>query len=246
MLFTLIIIFSLLGSVGSISLAGLLLFLPGKTRSLLIPHLVSYASGTLLGAAFLGLIPHAMERSSTTTVLQVVLGGIILFFILEKLILWHHCHEEVCEVHGTAGPILLIGDGLHNFLDGVIIAAAFVQSIPLGVATGIAVIAHEIPQEVGDFAVLLDSGYQKRRAFLYNTLSGLTTVIGAVTTYLFIRYFQAYVPYIMALSASSFIYIATVDLIPALHRRTSFSEGMRQLLLLLAGVGTIAIFHLNK
>ncbi|MFC2037398.1 ZIP family metal transporter [Chloroflexota bacterium] len=174
----LIVGFSLMGSVGAIALAGSFLLFPGKTRRLLIPCLISYAAGTLLGAAFLGLIPHALSRIPVSSALGTVLIGIVLFFILEKLVVWRHCHDQQCEVHGMAGPLLLIGDAFHNFADGVIIAATFVASVPLGIATSLSVIAHEIPQEVGDLAILLESGYSKKRALVYNALSSLSTLPG--------------------------------------------------------------------
>jgi len=231
--------------VGAIAFAGVFLLFPERTRASLIPGLISYASGTLLGAAFLGLIPNAIDRLEAATVLQFVLAGVLLFFVLEKLILWHHCHNEECEVRETSGPLLLIGDAVHNFVDGVIIAAAFIISVPLGISAALAVIAHEIPQEVGDFGVLLDSGYKKERAFLLNTLSGITTVPGALLAYFYLREVQGLIPYIMALSAASFVYIAMVDLIPALHRKAGIAAGVRQFALMLAGVATITLFHLH-
>jgi zinc and cadmium transporter len=241
----LIVGFSLMGSVGAIALAGSFLLLPDKTRRLLIPCLISYATGTLLGAAFLGLIPHALSQVPVSSALGTVLIGIVLFFILEKLVVWRHCHNQQCEVHGTAGPLLLIGDAFHNFADGVIIAATFVASVPLGIATSLSVIAHEIPQEVGDLAILLESGYSRNRALALNALSSLSTLPGAVLAYVALAEVQRAAPYIMALSAASFIYIAIADLVPGLHRYTGLSSGLRQLALLLTGIGTIALFHLG-
>lgn len=158
MLLALIAGFSLLGSVGAIALGGSFLLFPERTRGFLIPCLISYATGTLLGAAFLGLIPHALEHISTSTALPTWLLGIVLFFVLEKLGVWPHCHKEPCEVHGMAGPLILIEDALHNFGDGVVIAATFLTSITLGIATSLIVISHEVPQEAGEFAILLQSG----------------------------------------------------------------------------------------
>lgn len=246
MLLALIVSFSLLGTVGSVALGGSFLLFPEKIRRFLIPCLLSYATGTLLGAAFLGLIPHALEDIPASAALPTVLGGIVLFFVLEKLVVWRHCHEELCELHGTAGPLILIGDALHNFVDGVIIAASFLTSMPLGIATSLAVISHEVPQEAGDFAILLDSGYSRAQAFLYNNISGLTALLGAVAAYLFLMQVKMAIPYIMALSAASFIYIATADLVPALHRYANPRHGLRQLILMLAGIGTIALFHLSR
>jgi zinc and cadmium transporter len=223
--------------------ASLLLVFPYGVRKTLVPSLISYATGTLLGAAFLGMIPHALKHAAAPHILATVLAGIILFFLLEKLILWRHCHKEECDMHGTAGPLILFGDAFHNFVDGVVIAAAFLTSIPLGVATALAVIAHEVPQEVGDFGILLDSGYTKQKALLYNTLSSITTLPGALIAYLYLEKTRDAVPYILALSAASFIYIAMADLIPALHKKAGLSVSVRQFALLLAGVGTILFFH---
>lgn len=241
-----IIGFTLLGSAGAIGLAGLFLLFPEKVHRLLIPCLISYASGTLLGAAFLGLIPHALNHVPAASVLPTVLSGIVLFFLLEKLLIWRHCHRGECETHGTAGPLIIIGDAFHNFADGLVIAATFTTSIPLGVATSLAVIAHEIPQEVGDFVILLQSGYSKRRAVFYNVLSGLAALLGALLAYFFLKEVDAVAPYIMALSAAGFIYIATADLIPDLHHQTGLAAGARQLILMVVGIGTIVLFHLHR
>jgi zinc and cadmium transporter len=242
----LIVGFSLMGSVGAIALAGSFLLFPERTRRLLIPCLISYATATLLGAAFLGLIPHALSQIPVSSALGTVLIGIVLFFILEKLVVWRHCHDQQCEVHGTAGPLLLIGDAFHNFADGVIIAATFVTSVPLGIATSLSVIAHEIPQEVGDLAILLESGYSRNRALAFNVLSSLSTLPGAVLAYVALAEVQRASPYIMALSAASFIYIAIADLLPGLHRYTGPRSGLRQLALMLAGIGTIVLFRLGR
>jgi zinc and cadmium transporter len=242
-----VIIFSLLGSVGSLGGAALLLAFPDRMRSTVVPALVSYAAGTLLGAAFLGMIPQALERVHAGPALATVLAGIILFFLLEKLVIWRHCHDGECAVHGTAGPLILFGDAFHNFVDGVVIAAAFLVSFPLGTATALAVIAHEVPQEVGDFAVLLDSGYPRQQAFLYNLFSALATLPGAMIAYFYLTAVQTAVPYILAFSAASFIYIAVADLIPKLHRKAGLGASIQQtfLLLVLAGIGTILFFRLN-
>lgn len=243
MFLVLVLIFSLLGSVGAIIVSSLFLLFPDKIKQLIVPCFISYATGTLLGAAFLGLIPHALEHISATFALATVLGGIIIFFILEKLVIWRHCHNEACEAHGAAGPLILVGDALHNFGDGVAIAAAFLGSIPLGIATSLAVIAHEIPQEAGDFAILLNSGYSRKRAFSYNIISSLTALAGAVITYFVVAQIKVLTPYIMAFSAASFIYIAIADLFPYLHQHVHPSQSIRQLALILAGIGTIALIH---
>ncbi len=195
---------------------GLLCFCAFRKASarFCVPCLVSYATGTLLGAAFLGMIPAGLELAPVLAVTGTVLAGMVLFFVLEKLVLWRHCHEAHCEAHGRAAPLILIGDAFHNFVDGVVIAAAFLTSIPLGVAASLAVVAHEIPQEVGDFAILLDNGYGRTKATILNTLSAATTLPGAVLAYFWLGETRAAVPYILAISAASFIYIATAVIDP--------------------------------
>ena len=235
--------FSLLGSIGAIALAGAYLAFPEKTRKSLIPYLISYATGTLLGAAFLGLLQHALDHAPASSILPTVLAGILAFFLLEKVVIWRHCHNEKCERHATAGPLLLIGDSFHNFIDGIAIAAAFIASIPVGIATGLAILAHELPQEVGDFAVLIESGYSRQQALVYNILSGASTLPGALLAYFFLMDMQELTPYVMAFSAASFIYIAIADLIPGLHQRADIKHAISQILLILAGIGTIVMFH---
>lgn len=243
MLLTWIILFSILGSAGAIAGAALLLLFPEGTRKTLLPCLLSYATGTLLGAAFLGMIPHALQKAVPMQISCTVLAGIVIFFSLEKIVIWRHCHHEKCEVHGAAGPLILIGDAFHNFVDGFVIAAAFLTSIPLGIVASLAVIAHEVPQEVGDFAILLENGYSKTRALTLNMLSSLATLPGAVIAYYFLGATQEAVPYILAISAASFIYIAIADLVPGLHRQTGLKPALKQFILLLAGIGTIALFQ---
>jgi len=189
------------------------------------------------------MIPAGLKQAPANIVMPTVLGGFVLFFILEKLVIWRHCHQTDCEVHSSAAPLILIGDAFHNFVDGVVIAAAFLNSIPLGIAAALAVIAHEIPQEVGDFAILLDNGYSRTEALLLNGLSSAATLPGALLTYFWLGETRVAVPYILAVSAASFIYIAAADLIPSLHRQTNLDASLRQLMLLLAGIMTIAFFH---
>lgn len=245
MLLSWIIGFSLLGSVGAVAGAAAMLLFPEAVRRRMVPALVSYATGTLLGAAFLGMLPAALAQAATRAVTSTVLLAMVAFFVLEKLVLWRHCHEDDCPNHGRAAPLILFGDALHNFVDGVVIAAAFLTSIPLGVATALAVITHEVPQEVGDFGILLDSGYGRGRALWLNTLSSLATVPGAIAAYLWLATVRQAVPYILAVSAASFIYIATADLIPGLHRQVTARATLQQLVLLLLGVSTIAFFKLG-
>ena len=246
MLILWIILFSILGSIGAIITAAAFLLFRKKIQDVLIPCLVSYATGTLLAAALLGLIPHALEHISPLPVLSTLLAGIILFFLLEKLVIWRHCHNAKCDVHKAAGSMILIGDAFHNLVDGVIIAAAFLISVPIGIVAGLSVIAHEIPQEVGDFGILLHSGYPKKKAFLLNILSSLTTLPAAIVAYFALGTVHGSIPYIMEISAASFLYIAFADLLPELHRKGGVSHTIRQFLLMLAGVGTIILvlqFH---
>jgi zinc and cadmium transporter len=232
---------SLLASGGAFTAAGLLAAAPERAHRQLVARTLSYAVGTLLGAAFLGLLPHALEAVPAPAVLGTTLGGMVVFFVLEKLVLWRHCHDETCAVHGAPAPLVLIGDTLHNFADGVVIAGAFLTGTSLGIATAVAVIAHELPQEMGDLAILLDSGYSRARALAFNALSGLASLAGALFAYVALDAVRGAVPYVLALSAASFLYLATADLIPGLHRRPGAAEALSQVLLLLAGVGTMLV-----
>jgi zinc and cadmium transporter len=253
-LITWIILFCLLGGLLSALAAALFLVLSEALRNRALPHLVSFATGALLGAAFLGLLPHALaslEGTDTHVIPMAVLLGLLGFFLLEKLVLWRHCHTDHCEVHApegrghkqSTGTMVLIGDGLHNFLDGILIAGAFMTDIHLGVVTSLAVAAHEIPQEVGDFAVLLHSGFSRGRAFFYNILASLTTVVGGVLAYVALQQIDAALPYVLAVAASSFIYIAVADLIPTLHQRAEVHATVQQMLLIAIGIFIIYATH---
>ncbi|WP_374244421.1 ZIP family metal transporter [Zoogloea sp.] len=221
-----------------------------------VPVLISYAIGALLGAAFLEVLPHAIEAAeSPEKAAMNVLAGIMLFFVLEKLVLWRHCHDEGCQGHehhhhgghghdhGRSGLLILIGDTFHNFVDGVLIAAAFVESTPLGIVTALAIIAHEIPQEVGDFLILIHSGYSKTRALVFNLLSSLATLVGGILAYVALSHMQALVPVFLALAAASMIYVAVADLIPGLHKRTELRATAQQVLLIAAGIASIVFAH---
>ncbi len=241
-----IVLFSLLGSVGAMFGGAVLLAFPAAVRTRLLPCLVSYATGTLLAAALLGMVPEALRQLVPLSVTSTLLAAMVAFFILEKLVLWRHCHDGACQVHGyqSAGILILVGDAFHNFVDGVLIAAAFLVSMPFGIATTLAVIAHEVPQELGDFAILLDGGFSKGRAFAYNLISSLATMFGAVLGYFFLAAARQAIPYVLAVSAASFIYIAVADLVPGLHRQTGLRAMAMQGALLLAGIATIALFRL--
>jgi zinc and cadmium transporter len=238
-----IIFFSILGSIGATLGASFILFLSERYRWKFIAVFVSYATGTLLSSALLGMIPKAMKLSaSPLSISATILTGIMLFFFLEKLVIWRHCHEEVCDVHTRAGSLILFGDAFHNFVDGTVIAAAFLTDIRLGIATALSVIAHEIPQEIGDFSILLQSGYTKRKAFLYNILSSCATLPGAFIAYVSLNAIQTAVPYILALSSAGFIYIALADLIPGLHRNPRLKSSVVQIVFIFCGIFTILFF----
>ena len=232
---------SIVGSVGALAVAAGLLLFSDSVRVRLVPWLISYAVGTLLGAALLGLLPRALEQLDTTPALGTLLFGIFTFFVLEKLVLWRHCHTEDCEVHGSAATLILIGDGLHNLVDGAIIAAAVLTSVPLGISTAIAVAAHEIPQEVGDFAVLLGAGYTCRRALMLNVLSGLAAVVGTVLMFLAIDQLPRALPYVLPFASGNLLYVAMSDLIPDLHRGAIDASAVRQVALVAAGILTVVM-----
>jgi zinc and cadmium transporter len=246
-----IILFSLLGGILSVIVAAVYLLLADRHRIRLLPHLISLATGTLLGAAFIGLLPHALEgagTANTPTITLCVLIGVIAFFLLEKMVIWRHCHDEYCEEHASdprinpklaAGTLILLGDGIHNFVDGILITAAFLTDLRLGIVTSLAVALHEIPQEVGDFAILLDSGFTRRKAFFYNLISSLTTVLGALFAWISLPSSTSALPYILAITASSFIYIAVADLIPGLHKHTEIRESVAQVVLITVGISLI-------
>jgi zinc and cadmium transporter len=250
----LIVLFSLLGGVLSVLAAAWFLLLPSHFRERAIPHFVSFAIGALLGAAFLALLPHAIGGAEAPDVHRLgltVLIGVLTFFLLEKLVLWRHCHHDSCEAHvpaddhqhAAAATLILIGDGIHILVDGVLIAAAFLTDVHLGVITALAVAAHEIPQELGDFAVLLQGGLSRARALTYNVLASLTPVVGALIAYFSLAEASRLLPYVLAVAASSFIYIAVADLIPGLHKRLQLSVTLQQLALIAAGVGVIYLAH---
>jgi len=230
---------TLAGSLGGVLVASGLLFFNDRVRVQLVPWLVSYAVGTLLGVALLVLLPEALEVLPPKSVLGSLLAGIMLFFLLEKLVLWRHCHTHDCEAHGMAAPMVIIGDAFHNFLDGVVIGTAVRTSIPLGVSTALAVATHEIPQELGDMAILLHAGYSRKKALALNLLSGVSSVVGAVVAVLALDWLPRINEYVLSVAAASFLYVAMADLIPDLHRGRIDATTLRQLALALAGIGTV-------
>jgi zinc and cadmium transporter len=247
-----IIVFTLAGGLLSVASASILLLIPQNHHPRIIPHGVSFALGALLSVAFLDLLPDAIQsggQEHTKLIMVTVLAGILGFFLLEKLLIWRHCHADHCETHTgdhfhqPAGTLIVMGDAIHNFVDGILISAAFLTDVQLGIVTSLAVAAHEIPQEVGDFAILLESGYGRGQALLYNLLSSFATLVGGVFAFFFLNHLQGALPYILALAASSFIYIAVADLIPSLHKKTTAREAFQQIGLIIAGV--LAIYWAN-
>jgi zinc and cadmium transporter len=233
---------SVLGSVVGLLVASLLLLAGEKVRTGVLPSLVSYAVGTLLGAALLALLPEALESRPAPTVLASLLVGVFTFFILEKLVLWRHSHETAdTHLHKSTAALVMVGDAFHTFVDGAVIAAAVTVSLPLGATTAIAVAAHEIPQEVGDVAILLGAGYSRGRAFTLNLLAALSSILGAALMLLFANSVPGLLPYVLGFAAGNFLYVAMADLIPSLHRGGMEDSGVKQVLLIAAGVGTIVI-----
>ena len=241
--FTAAIGLSVLGSFGGLLAASTFLLLGDSLRARLVPWAISYAVGTLLGVALLALLPTALESIPATNALGTLLGGVLTFFLLEKLVLWRHCHDgQDCEVHTTsAASLVIVGDAFHTFVDGAIIAAAVLTSIPLGITTALAVAAHEIPQEVGDVAILLRAGYSRSRALLLNILSGVGGILGAGGMLLASQSLPYALPYVLAFAGGSFLYVAMSDLIPDLHRGNADGGAIRQLLLIGAGILTIIL-----
>ena len=235
---------SLLGSCGGLIVASSLLLFTHRIRTRLIPWLVSYAVGALLGVALLALLPEALDSGvRPTLIFATLLVGIMTFFVLEKLVLLRHCHTDECQVHGATVPLVLIGDAFHNFIDGAIISAAVMTSIPLGVNTAVAVAAHEIPQEVGDVAILLGAGYSRGGALMLNLVSGGAGIVGAIVAYAAVGAIPGIRPYILAFSSASLLYIAMSDLIPDLHRGQIDANAVRQVVLIGLGILTIVGFE---
>jgi zinc and cadmium transporter len=235
--------FSVLGSVGGLLTASVFLLLGDEIRVRIVPWLISYAVGTLLGVALLALLPEALLTLRPPVALGTLLAGVLVFFLLEKLVLWRHCHDgQECEVHtSSAASLVIIGDAFHTFVDGALIAAAVLTSVPLGATTALAVAAHEIPQEVGDFAILLRAGYSRGRAFTLNILSAIGGLFGACVMLLASQSMPALIPYVLSFAAGSFLYVAMSDLIPDLHRGGLQGGPAKQLLLIGAGILTIVL-----
>jgi zinc and cadmium transporter len=241
--------------------AGAALTLPAS----FVPRLVSFAVGALLGAVFVELLPHALEHGDNERVMITVLVGLLAFFLLEKLVLWRHSHGELAHDaahdetehahalhaadphghdHGRSGLMILIGNSVHNFCDGVVIAAAFTADARLGLVTTLAIVAHAVPQQIGDFAVLLHSGFTKPRAFAVNVATGVATLAGATAGYFALAALSGILPTVLAIASASLLYVAVADLIPSLHRRPEPVETLKQMLLILSGIAIIGGVHL--
>jgi zinc and cadmium transporter len=253
-----IIVATLAGGVlATIAAAGTLALHPSW-----ISRLVSFAVGALLGAVFLELLPHALETGGAERVMITVLAGLLSFFLLEKLVLWRHAHghtehrddsEETEHAHalhvhggadrGRSGLMILIGTSVHNFCDGVVIAASFLADTKLGVAATVAIVAHAVPQQVGDFAVLVHSGFTRTRAFSYNVAVGAAALVGGLAGYYALAGMQQILPTVLAIAAASLLYVAVADLIPSLHRRSEPIETVKQMALIGLGVAVIAVAH---
>ena len=241
------------GSLLSLALAAAVAY---RVQARWIPMLVSYAVGALLGAVFLDILPHVFEDTKNPgRIAAFILFGILAFFVLEKLLLWRHHHhgdEEMEVAHaphghdhdaGRSGWMIVIGDSFHNFTDGVIIASAFIADERLGVVTALAIVAHEIPSEIGNFLVLLHSGFGRAKALFWNAMAGLAAVVGGMIAIAALSSVKAWIPEILALSTASMIYVAVADLIPGLHKRTALKESAVQVVFIALGVASIALIH---
>jgi len=218
-----------------------------------VKHLVSLSTGVLLGTALLHVLPEAFESGADPhRLFMVLLGGLIFFFLLEKAEIYRHTHHHEGDGHhhhhqfdteqaGRGGLSVLVGDSIHNFCDGIIIAAAFLADPYLGLVTALAIIAHEIPQEVGDYIVLLNAGFTRRKALLFNAISGMSAVVGGVVGYLVVGPWEALFPYLLVAASSSFVYVAVADLIPQLQRRLPWRDTALQLAWLAAGMGLTSL-----
>lgn len=249
---TWIILFTALGGVLSALAASVFLLMSAPRRAAWLPHLISFATGALLGAALLKILPEAIQAAGLSNLHLIgfaLVAGIFAFFVLEKLVIWRHCHQHDCDSHvpqqdardRASGILILTGDAIHNALDGVLIAAAFMLDVSLGILTSVAVIAHEIPQEVGDLAILLNSGMSRGRAFGLNLLTSFASIVGGLLAFFALERSQQAVPYALAVAAACFLYVAVADLIPGLHRRVEIRASIHQMVLIAVGVAVIVL-----
>jgi zinc and cadmium transporter len=243
MLATIIIATSIIGLV---SISGILVIFNTKNRESYLKSLISLAAGSLLAVVFLDLLPETIEGSNFEPhlIFKIVLGSMIFFFLFERVLHWHHCQ---CEAHGRpCGEVKknlvyfnLLGDGMHNIVDGFLVAAAFMLDFHTGLIVTLAVIMHEIPQEISDFGVLLYAGLKKSKALLYNFMTALTAVLGAIIFYFFSSQFEYMIPLMTAFAAGNFIYLATADLIPELHHEKDPKKIVKHSIWLIIGIAFI-------
>jgi len=228
--------------VSLISLIGIFaLTIKDKLLHKILFGLIGFSAGALIGGAFLHILPEALERTKSISVFYYLILGIVLFFMMERYFYWRHCHEEgACDVHAFT-YLNLIGDGFHNFIDGMVIAASFIVSVKLGIATTLAVILHEIPQELGDFAVLVHGGFTKKKALFYNFISALMAMIGAIAAYFITDIAVGFANFILPLTAGGFIYIATSDLIPEIHKEKDLKRSTSAFIAFLLGIAFMAL-----
>lgn len=233
------ILFWIIGAtflVSLISFVGIVTFvIKGKLLDKILFSLIGFSAGALIGGAFFHLMPEALESLEAEQVFVYFVSGLVIFLILERYFHWRHCHEGVCEIHAFT-YLNLIGDGIHNFIDGVVIAVSFLLSIHLGMITTLAVIFHEIPQELGDFGVLVYGGFSKTKALFFNFLSAITALAGALTAYLFANRIESISSGLLAFTAGGFIYIASSDLIPEIHKQKDNKKANMAFLLFIAGL----------
>ena len=206
-----------------------------KSLNKLVIFLVALSAGALLSGAFFHLIPEALDELTPLTVFTFVMVGFILFFLMEKFLYWHHCHEGKCDVHPVS-YLILFGDGIHNFIDGIIIAVSFMVNIPFGIVTTLLIIAHEVPQELGDFGVLVHGGFKKTKALWYNLLSQLTSVLGGIIGYFLSTSIGGAIPFILPFAAGGFIYISASDLVPELHKEPNIAKSLKSFAFFILGI----------
>ncbi|MFH0839301.1 MAG: ZIP family metal transporter [Candidatus Omnitrophota bacterium] len=219
-----------------ISLVGVLSFIINeKILNKSLFFIVAFTAGALLGSAFLHLIPEALEKGSSSSVFLSVLFGFLAFFVLEKFLYWRHCHEGVCGIH-TFTYLNLVGDSVHNLIDGMVVAASFIVSVKVGMITTLAVILHEIPQELGDFGVLIYGGFTKKKALLFNFITALTSFVGAFLGYLLSSKIENFSFLLLALTSGGFIYISSTDLVPEIHKETNLKKSSLAIIAFLLGV----------
>lgn len=223
--------------------AVLFLYFKKETLHKITLFLVSLSAGALMGGAFLHLLPEAAQEIETSKLYLIVLAAFIFFFFMEKLLFWRHCHKENCPIH-TFGYMNLVGDSLHNFIDGLVIAGAFLVDIKLGIATTIAIAIHEIPQEIGDFGVLLHAGFNKKRALVVNYFVALTVVLGGVVGYFMSFTLNNIIPYLLPFAAGGFIYIAASDLMPELRKETNLKRSISSFAVFILGIALMLLVKL--